>query len=200
MKSGKRLFTTIGSGFLKGRKIALPSSATTRGTKSIVQGSFFDSVRDELKSKVFIEVFGGSGLMAITAVSEGAKEACAIELDRAAFATLRENVSNLNISNLKVYNGDTLALTPQIASEISNLNGNLILYIDQPFDIREGFADIYERVWNMVGKIDPQKIFLVVIEHISSYAAPEFKFELTKFKERKFGKTTLSFYKPQSVI
>ncbi len=189
-----KLFTKIASGSLKGRKIELPSSDTTRGTKSIVQGSFFDSVREELRGKVFIEVFGGSGLMAITAISEGASEAYAVELDKAAFSVLSKNISNLSINNMKAYHGDTLSLTPQVARDISNL----ILYVDPPFDIRKGFSDIYERVWDMIGQIDTKKISLVVIEHISTYASPEFKFELVKTKERKFGKTTLSFYRPKA--
>ncbi|MFW5619488.1 MAG: RsmD family RNA methyltransferase, partial [Campylobacter hyointestinalis] len=68
------------------------------------------------------------------------------------------------------------------------------LYIDPPFDIRDGFEDIYKKVWDMLTFIDKSKICLVVIEHISSYDTPNSCGEFIKFKSRKFGKTTLSYY------
>ena len=67
----KYLFTQISSGKLKGRKLFLPSFSTTRSTKSIVKGSFFDSLRYDLRGKIFIEAFGGSALMAAEAISNG---------------------------------------------------------------------------------------------------------------------------------
>ena len=83
-KLGGTLFTQISSGIYRGKKLALPALSSTRSTKSIVKGSFFDTWRAQLRGTVFIECFGGSGAMALEALSNGAKNVYAIEKDAAA--------------------------------------------------------------------------------------------------------------------
>ena len=94
-----KIFTRISSGKFKGKCLELPSLSTTRSTKSIVKGSFFNSVRYELAGKIFIEGFGGSGAMAAEAVSNGASKGVAIELDAAAFRLTAKNLADLNDEN-----------------------------------------------------------------------------------------------------
>ncbi|AII14370.1 RNA methyltransferase, RsmD family [Campylobacter iguaniorum] len=184
------LFTTISSGKFKGKKVFLPSLETTRSTKNIVKNSFFNTIQNEIYGKTFIEVFGGSALMAMEALSNGASKTYAIEIDKNAYNLTKKNVSSLNCDDIKSINADTFKATPKIIKE----NSDIILYIDPPFDIRDGFNDIYDRVWDMLRNSKSSDIYLVVMEHISSYAAPEAKFGYTKFKSRTFGKTTLSYY------
>lgn len=183
------LFTTISSGKYKGKKLNLPSLSTTRSTKSIVKESVFNSLQNDIYNSVFIELFGGSGLMAATAVSNHAQKAYAIELDRAAFNILKSNFTTLNDEALIAINGDTFELTPKIVSE--NIEQNTILYIDPPFDIRDGFDGIYTKIYKMLSKMD---INIAIIEHISAHATPQTIGKLNLYKSRKFGNTTLSYY------
>ncbi len=90
-KLGGTLFTQISSGIYKGKRLALPALSSTRSTKSIVKGSFFDTWRAELRGAAFIECFGGSGAMALEALSNGAKNVYAIEKDAAAHKIMRKN-------------------------------------------------------------------------------------------------------------
>ena len=124
-----KIFATIGSGFFKGKRLELPSLGTTRSTKNILKGSFFDIFRFDLQGAIFIECFGGSGSMAAEALSNGAKFAIAIEKDRDAFKILRENFDCLNAdlqkkfnqqnkSELHAINGDTFEILEQILEEI----------------------------------------------------------------------------------
>lgn len=183
------LFTTISSGKYKGKKLNLPSLSTTRSTKSIVKESVFNSLQNDIYNSVFIELFGGSGLMAATAVSNHAQKAYAIELNRAAFNILKSNFATLNNEALIAINGDTFELTPKIVSE--NIEQNTILYIDPPFDIRDGFDGIYTKIYKMLSKID---VNIAIIEHISAHTTPQTIGKLNLYKSRKFGNTTLSYY------
>ncbi|MDY6134325.1 16S rRNA (guanine(966)-N(2))-methyltransferase RsmD [Campylobacter lanienae] len=183
------LFTTISSGKYKGKKLNLPSLSTTRSTKSIVKESVFNSLQNDIYNSVFIELFGGSGLMAATAVSNHAQKAYAIELDRAAFNILKSNFATLNDESLIAINGDTFELTPKIVSE--NIEQNTILYIDPPFDIRDGFDGIYTKIYKMLSKMD---VNITIIEHISAHTTPQTIGKLNLYKSRKFGNTTLSYY------
>ena len=122
-----KIFATIGSGFFKGKRLGLPSLGTTRSTKNILKGSFFDIFRFDLQGAIFIECFGGSGSMAAEALSNGAKFAIAIEKDRDAFKILHENFDCLNADLQKKFN-------QQNAPELRAINGDTF-EIFSSFDI-----------------------------------------------------------------
>lgn len=189
MSMKNNLFATISSGKYKGKRLNLPSLATTRSTKSIVKESVFNSLQNDIYNSVFIELFGGSGLMAATAVSNYAKKGYAIELDKLAFNSLKSNYDKIGDSDLIALYGDTFKLTPKIVDE--NITQKIILYVDPPFDIRDGFDGIYDRIYELLAKL---KVDIVVIEHISSHNALDKIGELTLYKSRKFGNTSLSYY------
>ncbi len=165
-------------------------------TKSIVKESFFNVIRDEIYSLTFIEGFGGSGVMASEAVSNGAREAIAIEKDRAAFKITQINFASLDLkslesANLKAINGDTFSILPDF---INSQSGKVLLYLDPPFDIRAGFDDIYEKLVNLISQLKKEKIYMIVFEHNSDFKFSDeiSTYKLVKFK--KFGATSLSYF------
>ncbi|EAH7234310.1 16S rRNA (guanine(966)-N(2))-methyltransferase RsmD [Campylobacter jejuni] len=160
-----KLYTNIESGKYKGKKLLLPSLTTTRSTKSIVKSCVFNVIREDLRSKIFIEAFGGSALMAAEALSNHALKAYAIELDAKAYKIALENSKN-----------------------------EIILYLDPPFDTREGFSDIYEKIYHFLENLDLKTLNLIIFEHHSTIKTPEKIQNFQKVKEKKFGSTSLSFY------
>lgn len=111
------LFTQISSGNYKGKKLALPALSSTRSTKSIVKGSFFDTWRAELRGATFIECFGGSGAMALEALSNGAKNVYAIEKDAAAHKIMRKNFELFGLGANAIL-GDCFERLPEIFHEL----------------------------------------------------------------------------------
>lgn len=116
-KLGGALFTQISSGIYRGKKLALPAFSSTRSTKSIVKGSFFDTWRAELRGAVFIECFGGSGAMALEALSNGAKNVYAIEKDVAAHKIMRKNFELFGLGANAIL-GDCFERLPKILDEL----------------------------------------------------------------------------------
>ena len=122
-KLGGALFTQISSGIYKGKKLALPALSSTRSTKSIVKGSFFDTWREELRGAAFIECFGGSGAMALEALSNGAKNVYAIEKDVAAHKIMRKNFELFGLGANAIL-GDCFEKLPEILHELqANMDG-----------------------------------------------------------------------------
>ena len=122
-KLGGTLFTQISSGIYKGKKLALPALSSTRSTKSIVKGSFFDTWRAELRGAAFIECFGGSGAMALEALSNGAKNVYAIEKDVAAHKIMRKNFEFFGLGANAIL-GDCFERLPEILHELqADMNG-----------------------------------------------------------------------------
>ena len=110
----KTLFTQIQSGKFKGKKLFLPNFTTTRSTKSRVKACVFNVLRANLAGKIFIEVFGGSGAMALEALSNGAKQAFIIEKDEKAYQIALKNAQNLGCENAKVFYADSFELLPKL--------------------------------------------------------------------------------------
>ncbi|HEC1790723.1 TPA: RsmD family RNA methyltransferase [Campylobacter lari] len=189
-KQTQKIYTTIESGIYKGKKILLPSLDTTRSTKSIVKSCVFNVLRFSLQDKVFIEAFGGSALMALEARSNDCLKSYAIEKDKKAYEIALKNASNID-QNTICFNDDTFKKTPQI---IQNSKEDIILYLDPPFDIREGFFDIYEKTLKLIENIKNSNVKIIIIEHHSTFKTPAKIQNYEKTKEKKFGSTTLSFY------
>nr|WP_298963229.1 RsmD family RNA methyltransferase [uncultured Campylobacter sp.] len=117
------LFTQISSGIYRGKKLALPALSSTRSTKSIVKGSFFDTWRAQLRGAAFIECFGGSGAMALEALSNGAKNVYAIEKDAAAHKIMRKNFELFGLGANAIL-GDCFERLPEILHELqTDMNG-----------------------------------------------------------------------------
>lgn len=98
-------FVRVESGKFKGKRLFLPSFATTRSTKSRVKACVFNTLRAELAGKVFVEVFGGSGAMAFEALSNDALGVVVVEKDKNAYkiacqnaALLLNSTNSLNLS------------------------------------------------------------------------------------------------------
>ena len=64
----------ITAGIYKGRKISVPDKSITRPTLSKVRMGVFNtlySLTGEFEGKTFLDVFGGSGIMGLEALSRG---------------------------------------------------------------------------------------------------------------------------------
>ncbi|WP_348518425.1 RsmD family RNA methyltransferase [Campylobacter sp. CCS1377] len=185
-----KLFSFIESGKFKGKKLRLPSLETTRSTKSIVKACVFNVLRTNLRDKIFIEAFGGSALMAAEALSNNALKAYAIEFDKKAYEIAAQNAKIID-ENLIVLHGDTFKILPTFVEKIEQ---EFVLYFDPPFSIREGFCDIYERVYALIENLNTTHLVQFIIEHHSYITTPQNLCNFTRVKLKKFGATSLSFY------
>lgn len=187
----------IESGKFKGKKLFLPDFSTTRSTKSRVKACVFNTLRDELRDKIFVEVFGGSGAMAFEALSNEACAAYVFELDDKAYEIALKNAKLLNTPNAKVCKGDGFELLRNLLTDFKTTLGGekpIIAYFDPPFHSRAGFTDIYERVFALIISLQKQ-LHCCVIEHSSKVATPLTLGDFHQSKFKQFGKTSLSFYR-----
>ncbi len=190
MKSS--LVTYINSGKYKGKKILLPSLTTTRGTKSIIRESFFNVVQFDIIGKNFVEVFAGSGSMGLEALSRGAKKIYFIEKDHQAYKVLLQNIRNFECNSCEAINADSFE---EFYGLLDKIDGKTYFYFDPPFEIREGMEDIYKKVFGLIKRIPSQICELIALEFMSGVDIPENIGVYHLVKSKKFGKTTISYFK-----
>ncbi|MCF6201134.1 MAG: RsmD family RNA methyltransferase, partial [Hydrogenimonas sp.] len=121
-----------------------------------------------------------------------------IELERDSFKKLEKNCSSIDAKSCDVRMGDAFTVLPTILEELKSVNERAYLYIDPPFSIREGKSDIYERVKEMIEGIDPQIIIMIIVEHMTKEKFPQRLGAFSKIKEKRFGKSSLSYYTPSN--
>lgn len=186
--------TKIIAGKYKGKILELPSLDVTRSSKARLKESLFNVLQFEIIDKIFIESFAGSGSIGLEALSRDAKRAYFVELDKNSYKILSKNCKSIEPDSCQTMLGDTFIQTPSIINSLKNSSDELIVYIDPPFDYRDGMEEIYEKSFKMVQEIENDNIFMVIIEHVSSLAIPEVLGKFSLDKTKKFGKSSLSYY------
>ncbi len=183
------------AGKFKGRRLELPTAGTTRPTKLIIRGSVFDTLQYDVVDAVFVEVFGGSGSMGLEALSRGAAEVHFFERERSALRTLERNCDKLDPSRTHIYRGDSFALYGDLMQRLVQQGKRAYIYLDPPFAIREGMEDIYEKVQGLIENTLPEVVEKIIVEHMTGSDLPEAIGPFVLEKRKKFGKTTLSYYR-----
>ena len=191
----KELFTRVIGGKYKGKKILLPSKEVTRSSKSILREPLFNTLQYDIIDKNFIEVFGGSGSVGLEALSRGAKRVYFIELDRGSFNTLKKNIDNIDKESATLLFGDAFERIFDIIDILKREKEKAYFYFDPPFSIREGKEEIYKRVFETIQKIPQETAEMIIVEHMTKLETPKRIGNFTLLKSKKFGKSSLSYYK-----
>ncbi len=186
--------TKIIAGVYKGKVLELPSLDVTRSSKSALKESVFNVLQFDIIDKIFIESFAGSGSIGLEAISRGAKRSYFIELDKNSYSILVRNCKSIDIEKCQTIQGNAFVQTPLILDFMRNSKDEIILYVDPPFDYREGMDDIYEKSFHMIENIEADNIFMIIIEHVSKLEVPQTLGKFSLDKTRKFGKSSLSYF------
>lgn len=176
----------VTSGKWKGR-IVLAPEGKLKPTSDKVRQALFNMLRP-VSGVRFLDLFAGSGVVGITALSEGASFAAFVERDSIMFNTLRQNLKNLGCSS----------------QESIAFRGNALkagsLFSEEQFDIV--FADpFYADTPNILEILHDQAIGLLVengifvLEHGSKIPEERLS-KLSGFDSvRRYGDTLLSVYR-----
>ncbi len=83
----------VSSGKYKGKKILFPKNGSVRPVMSLVREAFFSIIFKDIVNSKFLDVFAGTGIMSVEALSRGASLAHLVECNRKIKITLVENFS-----------------------------------------------------------------------------------------------------------
>jgi 16S rRNA (guanine(966)-N(2))-methyltransferase RsmD len=192
----KTYTTPVIAGAFKGKAIEIPSVATTRSSKAILRESLFNTLQFDLVGKPFVEVFAGSGSVALEAVSRGASRAWCMEKDRQVYEILRSNVERIAPGRIETVWGDSFTEFERVYRALEATGERAYFYFDPPFSIREGMEEIYDRTINLLERIAPEQCEMAIVEHMTGIDLPERIGALELTRKRRFGKSTLSYYRP----
>ena len=169
----------ITAGKFKGQKITAPDEKITRPTLSKVRMSVFNTLQAiiEFKDKSFLDMYSGSGIMALEAISRGFNKAVAIEKNNKAASVIKNNFKKYLDKDfeLKLVVGDSLKITQKFDEKFD------VIYIDPPY-----FSGIYEQSLEAVKNILNN---IVILEHVTDVDFGDYKI----IKQKNYGDKIISF-------
>lgn len=122
------------SGKYKGRVLKGFDIIGTRPTMDRVKESLFAIIQDYIKDSVVLDLYSGTGNLAIEAISNGAKKAYMVDNNKLAINTIKENINMLNINNSKVYHYDAIKALNDFIKDNIVFD---IIFLDPPYETNE---------------------------------------------------------------
>lgn len=117
----------------KARRLPLvtPEGKDTRPTTDRIKETLFNIIQDEVPGSLFLDLFSGSGGVAIEALSRGAERAWLVEFGKEPLRCIRENLAKTRLADQAV------VMPVEVTYAISKLeqSGNIfdIVYADPPY-------------------------------------------------------------------
>ena len=177
------------AGTLKGRRLVSPRGLGTRPTADQVRIALMDTLAPHLLGARFLDLFAGAGSVGLEALSRGAARAVFVERDAAAVAALRRNVGALGVDDrTRVLRADVERALGVLAAADERFE---LVFLDPPYG-----ADL---VAATLGRLGAGTLTapgaLVVAQHFTKQPPPGAAGALTAFRTRRFGETTLTFFR-----
>jgi 16S rRNA (guanine966-N2)-methyltransferase len=177
------------SGTSKGRRLATPKSQAIRPTSNRVKESIFNILGEEVKGKVVLDLFAGTGNLGIEALSRGAKKVLFVEKGRQALRLIQRNLFQFGMRE----RSEILPKDVSRAIGILKQRGESfdLILMDPPYE--KGL------IQNTLLKLHSHRIYhedsILVIEHNRREPIPEMV-EWTLIRQRRTGDTLISFLSP----
>lgn len=177
------------AGKARGRKILPPDTYETRPTLDRVKEAMFNIIQWKTQDAVVIDVFSGTGSLALEAASRGAKECYLVDKSPVTFPILKKNIESLKFEdfctplNMDAY--DALQYVYKLGKKFD------IIFIDPPYK-----KDLIPKAIEIVDEKNLlQEDGMVVTKIDTSETIYEGSENIKLYDTRKYGQTTVCFYR-----
>ena len=174
------------AGEFKGRRLETPDNYDIRPTSEMVKEALFSILLNDIYGSTFLDLFSGTGAVGIEACSRGARKIYLVDKSRESIAIIKENVKKTGCQE------KAIILSSDYRIALDRIKENIdIVFADPPYE--EGYnLEILESISERDTSSDGG---IVIIEHSKKAVLPDDFKCFKRFKEKKYGKKCLSFYK-----
>lgn len=173
------------SGKFKGRRLVSFEAEHIRPTSDRVKESVFNIIFSEVEGSSVLDLFSGTGNIAIEFSSRGAKDIDAVELSKKSLQILRKNIESIKIENINIIPKDVFSYIATCSKSYD------IIFIDPPFT--EKIAD------KVMLALKDSMVFhpgTIIIIESSKFEKMDLEYlPLKCYDQRKFGDKSVSFFR-----
>jgi 16S rRNA (guanine966-N2)-methyltransferase len=138
-----------------------PPGDDTRPTTDRIKETLFNMIQFDIPGSSFLDLFAGSGGIAIEALSRGALHATLADINPKAVACIKENLIHTGFSdNADVYTGDAVQIVKRIAGIRKKAYD--IVFLDPPYG--QGLEDRALSCMKGTGLLNSDSIIIVEMD------------------------------------
>jgi RNA methyltransferase, rsmD family len=188
IKKRKEIRMRVTAGTLKNRKIKSREGRETRPTLERIKEAIFSIIEDKVVDAKFLDLYSGTGNIAIEALSRGAKRAVMIEQDKEALRIIIDNIDTLGLTNVsRAYKNDVSRAIEILGRKNEKFD---IIFLDPPY--KENISIL------TIEKVSENNILaeggIIISEHSIYEKMPEKIGNFVKYDERNYNKKIVTFY------
>ena len=189
-KDFRRYNLRVISGSARGHKLKAPKGDKVRPTEDRIKESLFN-ILGHIRTHVrVLDIFAGTGSIAIEFLSRGAKEAYLVDIDRDSIKAIKDNLKHTKLEDrAQVMNLDAFIALDRFESEDISFH---YIYIDPPFNV-DGIVD--RTIKSISDKDILEDEGLIIVEHEKDLLLEEELYGFKKVDSRNYGYKTIDFYK-----
>ena len=176
------------SGEARGRTLFAPGGDQTRPTSDKIRGSLFNILNGCIEDAQVLDLFGGTGALALEALSRGAAFAVISDSSRQAIECIRRNAQSVLKDEL---NERCLILKADYRTAIANAGGRRfdLVFLDPPYRMLDAYADAIGRL-ERAGALAEDVVIVAERKGNAQVSYPE-AFEI--YDTRAYGETGIDF-------
>ncbi len=178
------------AGEKKGMPLVAPKGDLTRPTSDKVKESLFSILQFQLQGAEFLDLYAGSGQMAIEALSRGAESAVLVDQNRQSQKMILENLQKTGLSQRAILLSREMKSALRLLAEQNRQFD--IIFLDPPYDQGK------KAITTVLSLISDNKLLkkggFVIAEHKSDDEMAQNVMNLTLYRRCKYGSTMLTFY------
>ena len=177
------------SGKVRGLKLNAPKNDDVRPTTDRVKESLFNMINSYMMDSDILDLFAGTGSLGIECLSRGANKCVFVDKSKESINIVKSNIKKARVEN------ESIVLNLDFKSAISSLALKKekfdVIFMDPPY-YKNMFSDALLAV-------DEKELLkedgIIVVEHDTVDKFPDNMGRLYKSREKKYGTTTITFYK-----
>lgn len=161
----------------------------TRPTTDRVKEAVFNTIQFEIEGRQVLDLFGGSGQMAIEALSRGAAGAVIVDQSKESMAVIKENLRKTGLADrAELFCGDYMQYLDQARRQGKRFD---LVFLDPPY--REKFL---ENALKRISEIDILKSGAIILcERPAEKALPADYTAFRRVRDYRYGKTGITLYR-----
>ena len=172
----------------KARSVPLLSrdGPDTRPTSDRVKEAVFNIIQFEVEGRRVLDLFGGSGQLAIEALSRGAAEAVIVDQSKESVSIIRQNLEKTKLAD------SAEVICADYMEYLNRAKGKFdLIFLDPPY--REKFL---ENALKRISEIDILKSSgIIICERPADKALPDNYSGFSRAKDYRYGKTGITVYR-----
>lgn len=176
----------IVSGVLGGRKLTCNVSPDLRPTPDRVREALFSILGNAIPDRVFVDIFAGTGVIGIEAISRGAKQTLFVERDVRLAREIERNLQIFDVSRQgRLYRTDAYRWVSNWQAPPEPVN----VFFSPPFaDLSERTDSLVEAARQLQEKVAPDSVIIVQSERDSPLDETPF---FQEWEQRRYSRNVL---------